>query len=82
MDVRPGGFLEAFLAEQLEGTLLGLGVLGEALLVWKFRRGLAGLGVWKRPCWLSSCRGLAGLGVWKRPCWSEWFRRGLAGRAL
>jgi len=51
VDVRPGGFLEAFLAEQLEGTLLGLGVLGEALLVWKFRRGLAGLGVWKRPRW-------------------------------
>ena len=62
MDVRPGGFLEAFLAEQLEGTLLGLGVLGEALLVWKFRRGLAGLGVWKRPCWSEWFRrGLAGV---------------------
>jgi len=34
--------------------LAGLGVLGEALLVWEFRRGLAGLGVWKRPCW-SGC---------------------------
>jgi len=40
------------------------------LLVWEFRGGLAGLGVWERPCW-SGCMEEALL-VWvvqKRPCW-------------
>jgi len=47
----------------------GLGVLGEALLAWEFRGGLAGLDVWKRHCWsgcleeallAGRCRDLAG----------------------